>query len=292
MTPTQRAIWTDLLALAGRSRWPGVIAANIEDPIPCGYPASWLAATLNVPEADINGAVSRFEATGKVILEKDPNGGLIIRLRNWDKYQSEYQRQRKYRAKKQPELQGELQPELQGELQPELQGELQREGEGEGEGEKKEKEKKNLPPAVPQGGHNPRPAKKHRASINPNYTPEYQTFWAIYPRHAGKALAAEQWGKRLEEGLTADMLVGCATRYAEAVKIRMTDEGYIMQPATFLGPNRRWEDYTEENYSRPEAPEPQWAKEKRAENERISKVFAEAEVEVRARLEREKHGKP
>ena len=100
LTLPQRAIWIDLLAMAGRSKWPGIIAANIAPPTPRGYPLRWLAATLNITEVELADALERCKLTGKLTTDDDTTGGFIIRLSNWEKYQSEYQRQKPYRYSK------------------------------------------------------------------------------------------------------------------------------------------------------------------------------------------------
>ncbi len=110
LTPTQRAIWIDLLALAGRSKSPGIIAASIEPESLRGYPPKWLAGVLMVSEEEVIQALNQCTATGKITVQRDPAGAYIIHICNWDKYQSEYQRQKPYRDA--TKLQARLQPPL------------------------------------------------------------------------------------------------------------------------------------------------------------------------------------
>lgn len=75
LTPAERSIWTDFLALAGLYHKDG----KREGKIPADLRA--LARTLNVDQALLQRAITKFEAHGKIQVEEDG-----IRLINWQKY--------------------------------------------------------------------------------------------------------------------------------------------------------------------------------------------------------------
>jgi hypothetical protein len=130
----KRAVWADVLCLAGRSRIPGVICAGEENGKLIGYPPEHLAGiTLVTPEEFLQ-ILSIFEAQGRVNIERE-NGRIIIHLTNWKKYQSDYYRQKPYRQVKRTGLHQKLQPKLQAKVEKGYSIEV--EGEGEGEEEKK-----------------------------------------------------------------------------------------------------------------------------------------------------------
>lgn len=76
-----------------------------------------------------------------------------------------------------------------------------------------------------------------------DYPPEFENFWAIYPRKTAKALAFHSWNARLAEGVYVNELLECATNYADFMKQERTEEGFMLHASTFCGPNQRWKDY-------------------------------------------------
>jgi hypothetical protein len=111
MTGAQRAFWIDLLAMAGRSRQPGLICAGETGERVIGYPLSVFQGLDAGGELDILSTFQLFETCGKIRLEvtqETPVKLFKIEILNWARYQSEYQRQRPYRDRK---LQAKLQPE-------------------------------------------------------------------------------------------------------------------------------------------------------------------------------------
>lgn len=100
MSDAQRAFWTDLLALAGRSRFPGIICAGAVGNRLVGYPLNRFQSLMSEP-IDIEATFALFERSGKIKVETTQEGTLTlykVELLNWNKYQSEYQRQKKYRG--------------------------------------------------------------------------------------------------------------------------------------------------------------------------------------------------
>jgi len=89
--PAERWVWVGFLALAGDSQWDGVIKATVT----LGYSDDQLADLLFVDLPTLRAAKKKMIKAEKIIV--DENG--IISIVNWQKYQSEYDRQKKYRAK-------------------------------------------------------------------------------------------------------------------------------------------------------------------------------------------------
>lgn len=100
MSDAQRAFWIDLLAMAGRSRYPGIVCAGKgpEGNI-IGYPVNKFQGLMSEP-IDVEETFALFERTGKVRIEvtaTSPVKLIALHLLSWDKYQSEYNRQKPYR---------------------------------------------------------------------------------------------------------------------------------------------------------------------------------------------------
>jgi hypothetical protein len=157
MTGAQRAFWIDLLAMAGRSRFPGIVCSGKDDAY-VGYPLTTFAALDPGAELDIQATFDLFVATGKITLEvtaEKPVRLLKVTITNWAKYQSEYQRQKPYQEtyrRNGKRLSKELTPELSPGLTTNylLEGEVRSETE-------KENQKKTTP-APESGASDPLPA--------------------------------------------------------------------------------------------------------------------------------------
>jgi len=93
-TPAERGVWYDLILLAGRCRTAGTISANENTP----YPHSYIAGLLNINQDLLEQVLEKCKQSDRVT--EDGSG---IHLVNWAHYQSEYQRQKPYRQKKQGE---------------------------------------------------------------------------------------------------------------------------------------------------------------------------------------------
>ena len=108
MTDAQRAFWIDLLAMAGRSRFPGIVCAGkTPDGKLIGYPVNKYQSLMSEP-IDVEETLALFVRTGKVRIEvtaSEPLRLLAIELLNWNKFQSEYNRQKPYRTAKRKRLQ-------------------------------------------------------------------------------------------------------------------------------------------------------------------------------------------
>jgi len=90
LSPQQRAIWADLLALAGTSRFPGVVCSGETNGQLEPYPMDYLCSVFRCEDHDVRDALHLFETQARIAI--DERG--VIRITNWDKYQSEYQQKR------------------------------------------------------------------------------------------------------------------------------------------------------------------------------------------------------
>jgi len=91
LIPAERSIWYDLIILAGACRVPGQISSNETTPFPHDY----IANLLQVPLDLLQTTLKKLADTGRI--SENENG---IHITNWLKYQSEYDRQKKYRGRK------------------------------------------------------------------------------------------------------------------------------------------------------------------------------------------------
>ncbi len=98
LTGAQRAFWVDLLAMAGRGRIGGIVCSGRDGDTLIGYPLKTFEA-LSLEQIDIVETFALFERTGKITLEVrgDSPKLYVVHITGWDRYQSEYERNKKYR---------------------------------------------------------------------------------------------------------------------------------------------------------------------------------------------------
>jgi hypothetical protein len=84
-------VFMKLLALAGSCRKDGYFAAGDNMPLP----DAWMATTLNIPMPLFNRAKQRLFETNRIELN-----GNVLKIVNWERYQTEYDRQKPYREAK------------------------------------------------------------------------------------------------------------------------------------------------------------------------------------------------
>lgn len=100
--PDERSVWYDLIILGGRMRVKGLLSAGPGQP----YPRRWIAGTLNITEELLDRTLRKCIAQGKDKKTPDGKDPRIVetpdglRIINWHKYQSEYDRQKPYREAK------------------------------------------------------------------------------------------------------------------------------------------------------------------------------------------------
>lgn len=100
LNPDERATWADLICLAGECNHNGLICDNDGR----SYPISYIANQLNIDLALLGSTVAKCKAEGR-IEERDDE---VIAIANWNAYQSEYSRQKKYRERAKNKLYGQF----------------------------------------------------------------------------------------------------------------------------------------------------------------------------------------
>lgn len=91
MTPEERGVWADILALAGECNQDGAICDHDNKP----YPMDYMAGQLNIPLQLLENVVGKCVNNGQLSIDSNK----ILYVSNWSIYQSEYDRQKKYRKK-------------------------------------------------------------------------------------------------------------------------------------------------------------------------------------------------
>ncbi|RKL63036.1 hypothetical protein DXT63_08555 [Thermoanaerobacteraceae bacterium SP2] len=79
-----------------------------------------------------------------------------------------------------------------------------------------------------------------------DYTPEFEQFWAIYPRKVEKRKAFRVWNTRLKEKISPHDMITAARNYAAYCKKQSIEARYIKHPGTFLGPDKPFTDFIKE----------------------------------------------
>jgi hypothetical protein len=92
--PDVRGVWIDLLTLAGSGQYGDTGEVKLTNGV--GYTDGQIAEILNIPKSLWMKAKHRLLETERI--EISPRGAICIV--KWNKYQSEYQRQRSYREPK------------------------------------------------------------------------------------------------------------------------------------------------------------------------------------------------
>jgi len=90
LTPAERSVWDELMCLAGLCGLDGLIADNDRRP----FPHSYIAHELHIVEDLLENTLAKCKEEGRII--ENEHG---IYITNWKTYQSEYERQKKYREK-------------------------------------------------------------------------------------------------------------------------------------------------------------------------------------------------
>ncbi len=88
----ERATWADLICMAGECSQNGQICDNDGR----GLPIEYIANTLNIPIDLLGSTIAKCKSEGRI---EDREDG-VIAIANWQAYQSEYDRQKKYRQPK------------------------------------------------------------------------------------------------------------------------------------------------------------------------------------------------
>ena len=251
--PEVRGIYADLLALAGDGDTPeGTISIDETR----SYSGARIARILNIDGKTWSRVRDRLCALGYIKMDSQTG---ILYISNWKAHQSEYLRQKPYRSDEgisktapksyKPECNQSYKQSYKQSYTPEVEVEVEVE--------------KNLTPYSPPCSsktdelvtdplslkEEQKPTKKKtkppRKKTNPEEDPNFLGFWVIYPRQTRKKEAAQAWQARMNEGIDPAVLIEAARTYAAKTKADRTEERFIMQPGTFLGPNTRYLDYVE-----------------------------------------------
>ena len=215
LTAEQRWMWIGFLLLAGDSSLPGIIfRRKDENGKPKGYSFITLAEMLDINLVIFRDGIRRMIAKEKINVDKDG----VIFIMNWDKYQSEYQRQKPYReGYKNKSNQSDV-VDIEGEV------------EGDVEGEK----------TLGLSG----PLSESEIDI------KFNEFWKAYPKEGrlAKKESRIKFGALMKRGELEKFIRGF-NGYIDYLKHRELKEKFKQRPMyakTFL--NGRWQEFIEFKY--------------------------------------------
>jgi hypothetical protein len=218
----------DLMGQEGYGMWWSIlerIAANMEGqnpPTSLEFSAKNWAKFLGVSV----GKFSKFiEILQKTLLMSVEVSGQSVKLNcpNLLKYKDEYSKKSGHNAQRCPESVRTLSAQSQSQSQSQSQN----------------KKRPPYPPA-PQGELlDSKPTPKNNTIPKPK---AFDLFWKEYPRHINKAGAMKKWTATLQTQETdPEQLIAAARKYFLICKGK--EEKFILHPATFLGPDKRWKDF-------------------------------------------------
>ena len=79
------------------------------------------------------------------------------------------------------------------------------------------------------------------------YSETFEKFWSVFPRRTNKVGAYAAWCRTRDGQYGAppqdEDMISAAKRYGDGCRAEGREERFMMHPSTFLGPNRRWEDF-------------------------------------------------
>ena len=129
-----------------------------------------------------------------------------------------------------------------------------------------ERRREENPPYTPPGGGSAAsdlalPAGKSAAKPKPKKpgqapSPEFERFWASYPRKVAKDAAWQVWCRLLRGSYgppprDPEALIAAAARYGDECRADCREQDKILHARTFLGPQRRWTDYVRDGVAPP-----------------------------------------
>lgn len=95
--PDERSVWADFLALAGLTREPR--RGWIERSEGIGYPKNVLLSMLNITEDLFDRTVEKCVKEGRLLIEKDKDGNVVMCINNWLNYNDVTDYKKKKEAK-------------------------------------------------------------------------------------------------------------------------------------------------------------------------------------------------
>lgn len=201
LSTKQRSMWADLLALAGDSRFPGIVTPGEDAGKFIGYPLGYFAGLFRCSEKEVSDAFNLFEQQTRIKFGE----GREIYIVNWEKYQSEYQEKRQRKQYKQKSAQDHSNVrQNSAPVEPEVEVEV----------DKKEirGERENLAHAL------------------------FEKFWIDYPKKLDKGLAFAEW--LTLSPIDWDRAAESVALWAKSEE--WADQKFIPAPVSFLK-KRRWE---------------------------------------------------
>lgn len=90
--------------------------------------------------------------------------------------------------------------------------------------------------------------------FDPTYSPEFDAFWALYPRRTAKMTSWRKIQTLLRQGVTWQEIEQAARNYARSVE--KTEQRFIKHAATFYGPDEHWREWLDTPLDRPVEPDP------------------------------------
>jgi len=201
-TPAERGVWYDLLILAGDCRQEGLISPGEN----AQYPLKWIAGTLNISTSLLKKTLEKCKTFNRI--EVNSHG---IRILNWSKYQSEYERQKPFREAKYTE---NSYNKVTAKVTTKVMQKLPVEGEEEIEIEEEERINKK---------------------------DNFETFWKAYPKKKSKGQAEKVFFKISPDEKLLSTILTTIDKAKESVDWQKDNGQFIPYPATWLNA-RGWED--------------------------------------------------
>jgi hypothetical protein len=212
LTPAQRWLWFGLLLMAGDSSIPGVIfRRRDENGMLVGFSDITIAETLDVDIETYRDGIRRMIEKNKI--NSDDRG--VISIVNWNKYQSEYQRQKPYRGDgyKKHSNQGD-----DVDIERDVDGDV-------------EEEKNN--------------GRKSGPLSESEIEEKFKEFWTAYPREGRLARKESRvkFGALVKRGELAEFIKGFHgyVDYLKHQKVKNRFDQRPMYAKTFL--NGRWQEF-------------------------------------------------
>ena len=237
LPPAQRWVWIALLCLAKESPVPGTLL--LSDRIPLTMEA--LPSLIGVPSREVQRALEAFVRTEMLICTDG-----VWRILHWQQRQFSSDRSaERVRIHRQRETES-MQQLCDVTVTPMKQlcnvtvtpPETESDTDTDTENERKKSTKKERAAAS--------------TDADPFQTEMFERFWQAYPKHRAKSYAQRMWQARMKERIEPELLVRCATHYAQSTDREGTGEQFLLHASTFLGPHRRYLDYVEPPPQQPE----------------------------------------
>lgn len=88
-----------------------------------------------------------------------------------------------------------------------------------------------------------KPTRKKKVQVINNYSPDFNVFWATYPKRKGKARAWDAWLRCIDWWLDPGFLTSKASDYARECVLKHVEDRYIKRPQWWLNDARYDDDF-------------------------------------------------